>query len=104
MDQAGIEQALTAARQARREGRRDEATQMLLAVIERAGEQPTALNMLGLNALAEGDHANAASFLRRAIAADPASPDLWMNLARVRREQGDEAGEREALEGALAID
>ena len=104
MDQGEIEQALTAARQARREGRRDEAAKLLHALIAAAGEQPTALNMLGLNALAEGDHAGAAAFLRRAIAADPHSPDLWMNLARVLREQGDEAGEREALEGALAID
>ena len=104
MDQGEIERRLTAARQARREGRRDEAARLLHALLASAGEQPVALNMLGLNALAEGDQASAASFLRRAIAADPTSPDLWMNLARALREQGDEAGEREALEGALAID
>jgi len=104
MDQGAIERTLTAARQARREGRRDEAARLLHTLLASAGEQPMALNMLGLNALAEGDHAGAANFLRRAIAADPASPDLWMNLARALREGGDEPGEREALEGALAID
>jgi len=104
MDQGEIERALTEARQARREGRRDEAARLLHMLIEGAGEHPMALNMLGLNALAEGDHPGAAAYLRRAIAADPHSPDLWMNLARALREQGDEAGEREALEGALAID
>jgi aspartate beta-hydroxylase len=104
MDQGEIERSLGAARQARREGRRDEAARLLHALLDGAGEQPMALNMLGLNALAEGDHAGAAAFLRRAIAADPGSPDLWMNLARVLREQADETGERAALEGALAID
>jgi aspartate beta-hydroxylase len=104
MDKGEIEQALAAARQARREGRHDEAAKLLHGVLASAGEHPIALNMLGLNALAVGDHAAAASSLRRAIAADPQSPDLWMNLARALREQGDEAGEREALEGALAID
>jgi aspartate beta-hydroxylase len=41
---------------------------------------------------------------RRAIAADPTAPDLWMNLAKAERERGNDAGERAALDGALAID
>lgn len=104
MDQAEIERTLALARQARQAGRGDEATRFLQDVVQQAGEQPNALNALGLNALADGRHADAASFIRRAIAADPRSPELWMNLARVFREQGDDATEREALEGALAID
>lgn len=42
--------------------------------------------------------------LRRAIAADPGAPDLWMNLARAFREQRDDHGEEEALRGALSTD
>jgi hypothetical protein len=57
--------------------------------------------MLALGAAA---HEQAASWFRRAIAADPASPELWMNLAKARREQGEDEAEREALEGALTID
>ncbi len=104
MDQAEIEQTLIHARQARQAGRRDEATRLLQNVVEQAGEQPNALNALGLNALADGRHVDASSLIRRAIAADPHSPELWMNLARVFREQGDDIAEHEALEGALAID
>jgi aspartyl/asparaginyl beta-hydroxylase (cupin superfamily) len=104
MDQPAIQQALTAARQARGAGRRDEAARLLHGVIAAAGEQPAALNMLGLHALGDGNLQEAASLFRRAIAADPASPDLRMNLARALREAGDDKGEREALDGALAID
>jgi aspartyl/asparaginyl beta-hydroxylase (cupin superfamily) len=55
-------------------------------------------------ALGEKRHADAAALFRRAIAADPHSPDLWMNLAAAARAGGDPAGEQAALEGALAID
>ena len=104
MDQGEIQQMLGAARQAQRAGRREEAAKTLNAVLARAGEQPVALNSLGMLALAGGAHGEAARYFRRAIAADPASPELWMNLAKAMREQGDGPGEREALEGALAID
>jgi hypothetical protein len=104
MDQAEIGRTLAAAREARQAGRRDEAAALFKRVIDRAGEQPLALNALGMHSLAGGDHATAASFFRRAIAVDPRSPELWMNLAKARREAADADGEREALEGALAID
>jgi aspartyl/asparaginyl beta-hydroxylase (cupin superfamily) len=104
MDQAELQRTLAAARQARQSGRLDEAGRLLRDLLARAGEQPAALNALGLNTLAEGRHGEAASLFRRAIAADPVSPELWMNLAKVHREQGDSAGERQALEGALALD
>jgi aspartate beta-hydroxylase len=104
MDEAEIQRALAAAREARRAGRTGEAAALLQTLIGRAGEHPVALNMLGLTVLAEARHDEACSLFRRAIAADPHSPDLWMNLARAAREQGDDPGERRALEGALAID
>ena len=104
MDEAEIQPALAAAREARRSNRLGEAAELLQSLIGRAGEHPVALNMLGLTVLAEGRRDEAAGLFRRAIAADPGSPELWMNLARARREQGDASGERDALEGALAID
>ena len=104
MDHAEIERTLAAARDARRAGRRDESARLFGAVLAGAGEHPNALNALGLHALTDGDRDRAAALFRRAIAADPCSPELWLNLARALREQADEAGERAALEGALAID
>jgi aspartate beta-hydroxylase len=104
MDEAEIQRALAAAREARRGNRADQAAALLQSLIERAGEHPAALNMLGLTILAEGRHGEAATLFRRAIDADPISPELWMNLARAFREHGDNEAERQALEGALAID
>src|SRR5687767_9978355 len=104
MDEAEIERALAAAREARRGNRTDKAAALLEDLIERVGEHPVALNMLGLTVLTGGRHDEAATLFRRAIAADPGSPELWMNLARAFREQGDDPAERQALEGALAID
>lgn len=98
-----IDRTLALAREAKRAGRRDEAERLFGEVLAR-GEHPLALNALGLLAIDAGDHAGAAALLERAIAADPASPELWMNLAKARREGGDAAGEQAALEGALAID
>lgn len=104
MDEPEIQRALAAAREARRGNRPDEAVGLLTALIDRIGDHPVALNMLGLTFLAGARHGEAASLFRRAIAADPNSPELWMNLARAFRDQGDDPGERQALEGALAID
>ncbi|HYI41791.1 MAG TPA: aspartyl/asparaginyl beta-hydroxylase domain-containing protein [Allosphingosinicella sp.] len=104
MDQAELQSALTAAKNARQAGRPDEAAQLLRSLLARAGEHPMGLNALGLTVLAQGKHDESAALFRRAIAADPGSPELWMNLARACREGGDDAGERQALEGALAID
>jgi len=104
MDPAELQRTLAAARQARQAGRGVEAGQLLHDLIARSGEHPAALNALGLNMLGEGRQSEAAALFRRAIAADPQSPELWMNLAKAFREAGDDASERGALEGALAID
>ncbi|MDO6413294.1 aspartyl/asparaginyl beta-hydroxylase domain-containing protein [Sphingomonas sp. BIUV-7] len=92
------------ATQAQRAGRVDEAARLFHRVIAECGEHPVALNALGMRALVRGRREEAVNLFHRAIAADPRAPDLWMNLAKAKREQGDAAGERAALEGALAID
>ncbi|MES2059288.1 MAG: aspartyl/asparaginyl beta-hydroxylase domain-containing protein [Pseudomonadota bacterium] len=104
MDQAQIQQMITTAVQERRAGRGEEAARLFREVVARAGEQPLALNALGLHALAQGEFAESEALLRRAIAADSSAPELWMNLAKAKREQRDDAGEEEALRGALSID
>lgn len=104
MDQGAIGQMLAAAAQAQRAGRKDEAARLYREVLARGGEQPMALNALGIQALGAGDPATAAALFGRAISVDPRSPDLYMNLAKAYRLTGDVDGERAALNGALAID
>ena len=104
MEQPQIQKMLTAAVQERRAGRGDEAIRLFRDVVAQGGEQPQALNALGLHAIAQEDFGEAIALLRRAIAADSQAPELWMNLARAHRESGDDAGEEEALRGALSID
>ncbi|WP_404712654.1 aspartyl/asparaginyl beta-hydroxylase domain-containing protein [Sphingomonas sp. MMS24-J13] len=104
MNHAEIQQRLAMAGQAQRAGRAAEAAQIYRVILDRAGEQPVALNALGMGAMAAGDTARAADFFRRAIAADPNAPELWMNLAKAHRLAHDDAAEEAALEGALAVD
>ncbi|MET0269589.1 MAG: aspartyl/asparaginyl beta-hydroxylase domain-containing protein [Sphingomonas sp.] len=104
MKQADIQAMLGAALQAQRSGAQAEAARLYRQVLAAGGEQPVALNALGVQALASGDFAAAAALFTRAIAADGRAPELWMNLAKACREQGDDAGELRALEGALALD
>lgn len=104
MNQAEVRGVLAAAGQAQRAGDREEAERLYLAVLNQAGEQPAALNALGMQALTRQEFSKAAHWFKRAIAADGGSPDLHMNLAKALRSTGDDAGERLALEGALAID
>ncbi len=94
---------LQAAAQAGRAGDVSGAARALEQVLEHAPEHPEALNALGMQRLAS-DPAAAAALFARAAAADPSAAPLWMNLATARRRLVDDAGERAALEGALAVD
>jgi aspartate beta-hydroxylase len=89
---------------ARRQGRIADA-QMLLrdALTHRPGE-PQARNLLGLIALDQHDFAAAVDHFLAAAQADPGEAALWMNLASAQRGLSDAAGERTALDRALAID
>ena len=104
MDDADIQRMLQAAVQERRAGRPEIAAGLFRDVLAQAGEHPLALNALGMHALALSRPGEAAAYFERAIAADALAPELWMNLARARREQRDDAAEAAALVGALAID
>jgi aspartate beta-hydroxylase len=104
MIQTTVENMLAAAVQANRAGRRDEAADLFREVLASTGEQPVALNALGVMALDDNDPNSAADFFRRAQLVDPRSPELPMNLAKALRLIGDEPGEQAALEDTLAID
>lgn len=99
-----IEVTMIAAARARAAGRVNEALRLYDAVLESGHEHPVALNALGMDRLGRADPSHAATFFERAIKADPTAPELWMNLAKAQRESGDDAAERAALDGALAID
>lgn len=94
---------LQQAEQARRSGQQDVAAKLWRQALETDPSNATALNGLGMQALARNDPA-AETFFARATEADPAAAALWMNLATARRQRGDVEGERRALEGALATD
>jgi aspartyl/asparaginyl beta-hydroxylase (cupin superfamily) len=99
-----LRETLSAAFDARRAGRDEEAARLFQLVLRSGIEHPLALNALGMAALARHDFTVAADLFARAIAVDPAAPELRMNLARAHRGRGDEEAERAALDAALAID
>lgn len=62
-----------------------------------------AANARGIAALKANDCSGAIDAFREATAADPKAAPLWINLAQAYRLSGDNAGERSALDAALAI-
>ena len=63
-----------------------------------------AANARGVEALRANNGAAAADAFREATTADPGAISLWINLALACRMAHDEAGERAALDAALALD
>lgn len=63
-----------------------------------------AANAEGMAALQAGDAAVAVAAFERATAADPLAGPLWRNLAHAHRLLGNDPGERQALDRALALD
>ena len=99
-----IQDHLAAAGAAVRAGRPTDARAHLEAVLALDPKEPTAQNMLGLNALREGNPAVAADHFESACRRDPAAGELWINLATARRALDEPEHERAALEQALSID
>lgn len=89
---------------AERAGNRTEAERALARARSLAPDHPGVLNVAGMRALTSGDATAARSLLERAATLDGTSPLLWVNVALAQRELRNEAGERDALEKALAID
>ncbi len=61
-------------------------------------------NSEGMAAIKSGDSDSAIAAFGRATTADPAAGPLWRNLAHAFRLGGNDAGEKDALEKALALD
>lgn len=61
-------------------------------------------NAAGMAALRQGESFAAITAFEQALALDPAAGPLWRNLAHARRLAQDDAGERAALDQALALD
>lgn len=96
--------ALAGAAEAQRRGDRSGALARFKAVLARAPGNAFALNAIGNILLDGGDPGSARDHFVRAIAADASAPELWNNLAKAHRLLRDDAGEKEALEGALTLD
>jgi len=99
-----IQQHLAEAQRARQAGLLEEARNHLEAVLEIDSAEPTARNLLGVDALARRDACSAAEHFEIACKRDPGERSLWINLATARRALGEPAAQRAALETALAID
>jgi aspartyl/asparaginyl beta-hydroxylase (cupin superfamily) len=90
--------------QAQQQGRGADVVREAEAALRIRADHPIAHNMLGMEALGRNDAATAERHFAAAASADPKTTALWLNLAKARRLQGDDAGERAALESALETD
>jgi aspartyl/asparaginyl beta-hydroxylase (cupin superfamily) len=77
---------------------------LLQAALRERPDHGPILNALGLTFMASGRGTQAIEALRRAAAADPTAPPVWLNLAEACRQAGRAAEEVAALDGALALD
>ncbi len=98
----GIEQLRADARATRKD--RERALAIWRKLLDRAPDDPEALNAVGNWHLAQGRAVEAQAMLARAAAADPDQPALHFNLSAACRAAGDPAGALAALDRALAID
>ena len=99
-----IQRHLTEAERARRAGLDDRAREHFEAILKIDGDEPTARNFLGADALRRGDALSAASHFEIASKREPEQPAHWINLATAQRALGDFTAEQAALEKILEID
>ena len=99
-----VEQHLARAVQAQQQGRGADVIQEAEAALALRSDHPVAHNILGMEALGRGDLDEAERRFARATEADPKAIPLWLNLAKARREKGNDDGERAALLSALEND
>lgn len=99
-----IQRHLVEAQRASLAGHRDQALRHFEAVLALDGEEPTAHNWLGADALARANASAAATHFDIACKREPRERSHWINLASACRSLGDTERERAALERAVAID
>jgi aspartyl/asparaginyl beta-hydroxylase (cupin superfamily) len=99
-----IEQLVEQAGRLASSGRWDEAEQVWLEVRKREPNHPRALFSLGVHALQRGDDAAAHELLCAARELLPRDLLVLMTLCAACQSVGDAAGEREAIDAALAVD
>jgi aspartyl/asparaginyl beta-hydroxylase (cupin superfamily) len=98
-----VQSSLAAAEAARKRADSQEERAHLERALTQQPDNPMALNSLGLYELRSGNAARARALFRAAADQDRSEPSLLMNLAAACRADGDNGGERAALEQALAI-
>lgn len=81
-----------------------EALKLVEAALARAPQQPIVLNAAGGHMVRSGDAGRARELYERAIAVDPGSKVLWLNLATACRSLDDKKAEEAALDKALALE
>jgi aspartyl/asparaginyl beta-hydroxylase (cupin superfamily) len=81
-----------------------EAEKLVEMALARAPGHPLVLNSAGGYLQRSGKSAQARALYQRALAVDPRSRVLWLNLAAACRTLGDTAAESQALEQALALE
>jgi aspartate beta-hydroxylase len=87
-----------------RQGRPEAASELLQAMLEKNPHHVTALNTLGLIALAARDAPRALDCFERAAATAPNAPGLWFNHFQALEAAGDLERGLESLDRALASD
>ncbi len=104
MAESRLSELAHAAGQAANAGRWQEAEQLWHTVLQAEPQHPQALFSLGIHALQRGDIRRSHELLVAARAGAPRDLLVLLTLSSACRQAGDSAGEREALEAALAID
>ena len=104
MSVEGIQHHLTEAQRAWQAGRADKARSHFEAALAIDGDEPTAHNWLGADALARSDAKTAATHFEIACKREPGERSHWINLAAAYRILGHGEPERAALLRALDTD
>jgi aspartate beta-hydroxylase len=94
----------TEVRTAMQRGDDKRAAQLWERLLQAAPRHPHALRALGQRAFRAGELGRARELLSTLVDADGRDPQNWINLAVVCGAQKDEAGEEEAIRGALKAD
>ena len=99
-----VSRFVSKAQQSARAGRRDAAERNWLKVLDLEPQHTQALTALGIYALDSGDTKRALSYLEASRLTAPTDLHVLIPLCAARRAAGDDDGEFEAIQWALAVD